>query len=317
MKKSTMDLIATIRPRIVAHSHDVVPQQDRDELLNSILGTGIVDRRKHTPVYRRPVVIGAVAVGAAAVVMATIAVIPSGGAPTGQVHDAAYLVDRLAQALGNSDAVVHFRESVTGGGTSYVDEHWYRLASGLGRMTTARADGTLCTDATITGLSPLPRDPNGPYMVIAASSVVTGVNYANHTWWTHPGKPWDLNAPDCAVSGPDDLAGYSQLIDIALNVEQIKQDLTNGELRVVRTGEVVNGQRTVELNDGSGAVSSRNTEIWINDTTYQPVRSIVTAKDGTRRQTDYEFLPPTAANLADLRTSVPSGFRQVSPPVHY
>ena len=39
---------------------------------------------------------------------------------------------------------------------------------------------------------------------------------------------------------------------------------------------------------------------------------------GTRRvETDIQFLPPTAANLARLELTVPTGFRQVPPRIEH
>jgi hypothetical protein len=46
---------------------------------------------------------------------------------------------------------------------------------------------------------------------------------------------------------------------------------------------------------------------WVDPVSYLPVR-IVTADQGITNQVDYAFLPPTPANIASLRVTVPPGF---------
>lgn len=52
----------------------------------------------------------------------------------------------------------------------------------------------------------------------------------------------------------------------------------------------------------------------MNPRTYLPVRATLTTANGTRIQTDFSWFAPTQDRLAQLRVSVPPGFRQVPPP---
>jgi hypothetical protein len=53
---------------------------------------------------------------------------------------------------------------------------------------------------------------------------------------------------------------------------------------------------------------------WVNPQTYLPVRVELTTASGLRARTDFSWLAPTQARLAELHLPVPPGFRQVSPP---
>jgi hypothetical protein len=53
--------------------------------------------------------------------------------------------------------------------------------------------------------------------------------------------------------------------------------------------------------------------LWVNPATYLPVRALFTF-GSEQSQTDFRWLSPTPANLAQLSAPVPAGFRQVPPP---
>lgn len=315
MIKSAIDMIAAIRPSIAEHTDEVVPQHDRDALLESIMANA-VDRPKRIPVYRRPLVTGAVAAGVAAAAVVATAVIPSSGgdASTGQVQNPTYVVDQMTKVLANANLVVHYRETMAVDGSTYVEDHWYRLASGISRTTIVRADGTPCVDATETGsIEPIP--PAVPH----PSTTVTGVDYTDHTWWSYHGPTLVLPAPAClALRGsPFYTLGFGTGLDQpgAADSPLITLGQARGQARIVGTGEVVDGQPTIELALGVQSSTQGSITIWVDQSTYQPLRAVLNRKDGSRTQTECEFLPPTAANLAKLNLTVPSDFRQVAPPI--
>jgi hypothetical protein len=313
MIKSAMDMIAAIRPSIVEHTDDVVPQQDRDALLESIMANA-VDRPKRVPVYRRPLVTGAVAAGVAAAAVVATAVIPSSGGDvsTGQIQNATYVVDQMTKVLSNANLVVHYRDTMAVNGSSYVEDHWYRLASDISRTTIVGADGTPCVDATETGIEPIP--PAVPH----PNPTVTGVDYTDHTWWSYNGPTLVLPAPACLSlrGSPFYTLGFGTGLDQpgAAGNQLITLRQARGQARIVGTGEIVDGQPTIELALGPQPSTQESITIWVNQSTYQPLRIVLNRKDGSRTQTECEFLPPTTANLAKLELTVPPDFRQVAPP---
>jgi uncharacterized membrane protein len=55
--------------------------------------------------------------------------------------------------------------------------------------------------------------------------------------------------------------------------------------------------------------------LWVSPSTYLPVRVMLSLRK-VQVQTDFSWLAPTPANLAQLNVAVPAGFRQVAPPAH-
>jgi hypothetical protein len=48
--------------------------------------------------------------------------------------------------------------------------------------------------------------------------------------------------------------------------------------------------------------------MWVNATTYLPMRDYTRWSNGQQSVFDYVFLPPTPANLAKLRPVIPAGY---------
>jgi hypothetical protein len=134
------------------------------------------------------------------------------------------------------------------------------------------------------------------------------VDYQNKTWWrtvgadqhnkvTGPERPIKLT---CKNTNPGETIGNA-----ADMVDLLRTEVACGELKADGTG-TINGVTVVKL---AGNVVT----YWVNSTTYLPVRRTVTQGPGAVIQDDFQWLPPTAANLAELKTSVPPGFTQVQP----
>ena len=70
----------------------------------------------------------------------------------------------------------------------------------------------------------------------------------------------------------------------------------------------VDGINAVKLTGGKALVA-----LWVNPATYLPVRAIFGLGQG-RAQTDFRWLAPDQASLAQLGVPVPAGFRQIQPP---
>jgi hypothetical protein len=91
------------------------------------------------------------------------------------------------------------------------------------------------------------------------------------------------------------------------NFNSLRQAIINGTFGTPRT-TVLNGQTVLEVSsrqDIPGAESV--TTFWVDPGSYLPVRMLA-RNPGMTYQVDYAFLPPTAANIARLKVTVPAGF---------
>jgi hypothetical protein len=107
--------------------------------------------------------------------------------------------------------------------------------------------------------------------------------------------------------------------NLPLTPANIQHEIAAGNARVAGTA-VVDGAQTVELAisgfDGPGSSG----DIWVDTSSYLPVRTVVSepvrvfgqsAPTGTQTvQDDYQFLPATPANLAQLHPVIPPGFTE-------
>jgi hypothetical protein len=166
------------------------------------------------------------------------------------------------------------------------------------------------------------------YAATSTSVTHTSVSYPAKTWSTSTVKAGKLRPP-----GQPGLRGTC-LAAICLDLMQdpgtltsdIREALSHGQL--TRDGtEDINGINAIKLvavvtkpqASGQFAFVGRTT-LWVSPATYLPVRintnltvtlghGQTTHMVGTR---DVSWLPPTRANLADLRVPIPAGFTQVS-----
>jgi hypothetical protein len=89
--------------------------------------------------------------------------------------------------------------------------------------------------------------------------------------------------------------------------DSLRQAIADGKFGTPRT-TVLNGQTVLEVTarqdvDGSVTVIT----YWVDPGSYLPVRMLA-RNSGMTHQVDYAFLPPTAANIAQLKVTIPAGF---------
>jgi hypothetical protein len=132
----------------------------------------------------------------------------------------------------------------------------------------------------------------------------TAVFYRSRTWWRGTIGPVAAEhgpAPALAPCGPGiqiGPGGWPAFLSHAL-----------------RCGEYAKGgQRRIGGVDAIGLTGNGGAVIWVNPTTYLPVRAVLTTPSGTRIQTDFGWFPLTRARLEQLHLPVPPGFRQVRAP---
>ena len=79
--------------------------------------------------------------------------------------------------------------------------------------------------------------------------------------------------------------------------------------------ELVNGVEAIKLTSRPDSFISET--IWVDPSTYLPVRVVVRSAPGSpviEQTANITWLPPTAQNLAELTVPIPAGFRHVSFP---
>lgn len=141
----------------------------------------------------------------------------------------------------------------------------------------------------------------------------TLVDYRNKTWWretsTVPAFPGVTPTPESACDEATVVIGGG--IGIRDLATQLRAALSCGLYRVAGTRQV-DGVRAIEL-----APVQRNsvvsTVFWVDPASYLPVRDVEMLSTGGRIQEDFQWLPPTTANLANLNAVIPAGFTQVAP----
>jgi hypothetical protein len=130
----------------------------------------------------------------------------------------------------------------------------------------------------------------------------TAVIYGNDTWWTAPplgGAGGTGPAPGCVQGHEITLGGGAGNGWPAF----IRSQLACGAYTVAGR-QVVDGVNTIKITGASGQFT-----FWVNPATYLPVQMTM-----GQRQTDFHWLPATPANLAQLKVTVPDGFRHVPAP---
>ncbi len=130
------------------------------------------------------------------------------------------------------------------------------------------------------------------------SATQTAVIYRTSTWWTAPETASEPGSSGCAegsihlTSGPGN--GWPAFI---------RSQLSCGAY-MVAGHQVVDGIDAIKITGLPGQLT-----LLVNPATYLPVQLTVGPL-----QMHFQWLPPTLANLAPLKVSVPAGFRQVPPP---
>ena len=108
------------------------------------------------------------------------------------------------------------------------------------------------------------------------------------------------------------------ILGFTLDAAGIRAEIANGQFTVIGRTKL-NGQQAIELKinvlPSSEAPPHMTAErMWVNATTYLPMREYVRMSNGQQSVFDYVFLPPTPENLAKLRPTIPAGYTRSSAP---
>jgi len=102
------------------------------------------------------------------------------------------------------------------------------------------------------------------------------------------------------------------ILGFALDAAGIRAEIANGQFTVIGRTEL-HGQQAIELKinvppSNEAPPHTTAERLWVNATTYLPMREYQRMSSGQRRVFDYVFLPPTPQNLAKLRPVIPAGY---------
>jgi hypothetical protein len=138
------------------------------------------------------------------------------------------------------------------------------------------------------------------------------VDYQTRTWSqitaTLPAESASpsASAPSCAAGVP-----YAWSPDPEQEAATLRTAVSCGILTAT-DGGIIDGVNTVKLSQRPGAPTTIT--VWIDATTYLPVRIVQVWADTTLSsadiQMDMRWLPPTPANQANLTLHIPAGFTQ-------
>jgi hypothetical protein len=264
---------------------------------------------------RRVALRACTATGAAFAVAAATVILATGASSNGpQVLTEAYVVKKVQAALAeaNNGQVMHATSKTSTSGKSvwwsYQDEEIVQQYSQHDTVQAERA-----------------------YVVSGGTVTATSVSYTSRTWtrgqWTLGSAGLPFAAP--SVHGQVFLAPscprgtYPTSLSLSWSA-YLHSALTCGEFRYAGKA-TLNGKQAIVLDNMPSRGASHVAEkLWVDPQTYLPIRedrqilpntAVGFSPAGTYEPTttDFQWLPPTAANVAKVTLALPMGFRRVSP----
>jgi hypothetical protein len=284
------------------------------------------ERRRSSRTLRSPKAIGWIAGAATAAALAgvvaaltlpggTKGAIPNGGlASFAPITKTTLQARVLAAFSATSNEIIYTHGTFwsTGSGWTHTDmspdtvESWYYpWQAHTGQQVRSRildysADGLFHTDSAVSYVMPPLKASQTPGSFQATGDRIV-VDYVGKTWYAAKDQPFFSDPPD----NPSLIAFYLK------SKQWTARDTT------------LNGQAAIELTfkdvvvQGKKTVNSWTEYLWIDASTYLPLRDTETFGPPNQLShglTDWQYLPITPANLAQLTPPIPAGFKRLPPP---
>jgi hypothetical protein len=274
---------------------DLLREGMRRRAAEGLVPPGRAGRMWRRTRHRRLAARGVAAVGTAAAAAAALALTTSsaGGGVTA-AQSTAYIVRHVANAItaaADNGLIMYTRGSsspaVPGIGPAY---NWAYGNTTRTKLTTA--DGRAQEDVQVTTTTP-------------GTARYTFADYQRKVWLAGTGHTTPVPAQ---TSCPTDLFA----IRPAKIPSAIQQMLTCGDLAYAGKQRV---DRVLSIKIVGRGVLTGIT-IWVNPATYLPVRMglwFTNLGSASYSVTDYQWLPPTKANLGQLDVAIPPGFTKLTP----
>jgi hypothetical protein len=277
------------------------------------LPSGLAVRAYRRQRRRRITTWTAAAAGTAAVASA-VAMVAVGAAPATstsgpQTPTAAYLAHRVGVAL---DAAVAADDILYIHATDNSDNEWIYQ---VGQDSTNRSEYYNVDHQWV--------EDEG--IGTPQESVGISVNYATKTWYRQENRPRPPLAhrnfpPSPTTSSCRQMVPF-YMSETPTQLEAgIREALGCGQL-LMAGPEQVGGVAAIKLVPSRARLRATGmitppTTLWVNSSSYLPVRWQSDGAVAPHTVYDISWLPPTAANLAGLTVTVPPGFRRVAAPTH-
>jgi hypothetical protein len=134
-------------------------------------------------------------------------------------------------------------------------------------------------------------EPSGAKAMLPTKNEIIFVQYGNRTW--------------------SDTTALVAWQSPAASLQELRETIATGDFSAARKTEL-NGQTVLELTSHYKDAGKESEQIvWVDPATYLPVQTLSDG-GGIKTQVDYGFLPPTPANMAELKATIPPGFTRTA-----
>jgi outer membrane lipoprotein-sorting protein len=134
-------------------------------------------------------------------------------------------------------------------------------------------------------------EPSGAKATLPAKTEIIFVQYGNRTW--------------------SDTTALVASQTPAASLQELRESIATGDFTAARKTQL-NGQTVLELTSHyKDAGEESEQTVWVDPATYLPVQTLSDG-GGVKIQVDYGFLPPTPANMAELKATIPPGFTRTA-----
>lgn len=273
-------------------------------------------RRAYSQYRRRRLAARAIAAAgtaAVAAIAATVVLSGSGGPAKPARLTTAYVVSRVTKALDTlpADTIMFTRTTYSPANTGNdPEDDW-------------AGPGDRVRDQVFTPAGQLLSDSG--WVLTGTTFETVSVHYWDKSWWrqttagpktTSPSVPSTCATDDGPPSiNPSAVSAWLRAEVSCGNLTATGTGTVDGVTAIELTGPLMYGGHPIKGKTPPKNLPEAIITYWVSPTTYLPVRFTLYRGPGiVVPQEDYEWLPPTAANLAMLNLPVPpAGFTQIAP----
>jgi outer membrane lipoprotein-sorting protein len=134
-------------------------------------------------------------------------------------------------------------------------------------------------------------EPSGAKATLPTKTEIIFVQYGNRTW--------------------SDTTALVASQTPAASLQELRESIATGDSTAARKTQL-NGHTVLELTSHyKDAGEESEQTVWVDPATYLPVQTL-SDEAGVKIQVDYGFLPPTPANMAELKATIPPGFTRTA-----
>jgi outer membrane lipoprotein-sorting protein len=310
-----MDLLAQARPG----SLNPGPETDRraSDLARAIAtpraGTTAQPGASRRPAVRRAspparVIATGISVAALAVTAGVVVALSATGTPSARPQPAAAHAGTAVAAPGELRTAILTAFNGVGGDVFYakiteiypgkeskwngVQQDWsYPIQPQAGQQVHIRSVLVPSDPADKSDTEYIYTEPGGAKAMLPTKTEIIFVQYGNRTW--------------------SDTTALVASQTPAASLQELRETIATGDFSAPRKTKL-NGQTVLELTAHYNDAGKKSEQIvWVDPATYLPVQTL-SDEGGVKIKVDYGFLPPTPANMAELKATIPPGFTRTA-----